>query len=178
MIFTPTTIKQLLKKKFTTPKWLVENLIPQAGATILSGQPASFKTWVTLHLTSCIVQGLPLFNEFKTIQKNVLLINEEDHESQLQERFAKLGNINSKSQLYILPRASFTVDNSEHMDWLIGYIDDKKIKVVIIDSLVRVHSKDENNSREMAEFFRSISKLTKLGVAVIITHHTIRVYIQ
>jgi hypothetical protein len=42
-----------------TPKWLVKKMLPETGVALMSGQWATGKTFVALHLAECVATGRP-----------------------------------------------------------------------------------------------------------------------
>ena len=79
-------IGHLMAKDFPEQMYLVDRLVPDAGFTIFSGAPRSYKTFVLLELARCVASGQPFLGHFNTQQANVLLIDEENGERLLQQR--------------------------------------------------------------------------------------------
>ena len=157
--------------KFTgEPKWIIKDLLPENGITILSGDPGSFKTWSTLYFAICIANGNPVYNHFETRKGNVLIIDEEDGSPLLRKR-ATLLSANKKSNIYFMIMSGFKTDNNDQIEKLFRNIKKYKIKVVIIDSLVRIHLGDENSSRDIAKVFEVLRRLNAKGVTVFLNHH-------
>jgi RecA-family ATPase len=164
-----TSSKALLKTNFDK-EWIIKDLLPADGLTILSGRPGNFKTWVTLYFAICISEGSSVFGVFKTKKANVLIIDEEDSGVLIKDRLEKLG-IKKETEINLSIMIGFKADNEEKMNVLIKEIQKRNIKVVIIDSLIRIHSGDENSAKDMANLFTQISRLKKAGVTVLINHH-------
>lgn len=80
------TLAELLNTEFQNPQWLVERLIPHETVTIVSGAPASYKTWLTLEIALKVAAGEKVFGEFQAIQSPVLIIDEENHPRILKDR--------------------------------------------------------------------------------------------
>jgi hypothetical protein len=59
----------------------------------------------------------------------------------------------------------------EFVDNLIEEMEEKKIGLVIFDSLRSVHNADENSSKEMQEVMDQIKRITRKGITVLFTHH-------
>ncbi len=157
-----------MAEEIMQPKWLVDKLIPSAGITIISGDPGSYKTWLLMEIARCVSQGEKLFGTFDCTQGNVLVIDEENNTRLLKERYALLG-VKADASIFLSIRNSFQVETD--MDDLLNLVKEKQIKLVCIDSLVRIHGKEENVAGQMAEVFAFLSQLTALGVTVIMTHH-------
>lgn len=160
-----------MNAEYPEPEWLVQDLIPGRGITILSGDPSSYKTWIMLDLIKSVATESKLFGYFECSKKNVLLIDEENHETILNDRFKQLGVDSSTPNIYILPKEGFHTDNDDHMKIILDFIKEKNIGLVCIDSLVRIHTKDENVASQMSSIFNSLNKFNKLGAKVVITHH-------
>lgn len=157
-------------REFHDPEWAVENLIPADGITILSGQPGSFKTWMILDLAISVAQGRPFAGKFEASQSPVLIIDEENQPRLIQARLRKLG-VGKDDQIHILSRKEFRIQKEDEVSRVIAQCKEMGVKLVIIDSLVRIHGSDENSSTEMSKVFREISRFTKEGITVLLTHH-------
>lgn len=164
-----TSSKSLLKSNFDK-EWIIKDLLPAGCLTILSGRPGSFKTWMTLYFALCISDGSPVFGVFQTKKTRVLIIDEEDSGVLIKDRLKKLG-IKAETEISLSIMTGFKADSEEKMDILIREVKKRKIGVVIIDSLIRIHSGDENSAKDMANLFTQISRLKKAGVTVLINHH-------
>jgi KaiC/GvpD/RAD55 family RecA-like ATPase len=163
-------LSTLLKLKISESKWIIKDLLPENGITILSGNPGSFKTWSTLHFALCIAQGKPVYNHFETTKGNILIIDEEDGIGLLQQR-AKSLSADGKSNIYFLVMSGFKIDDEDNDRELFEYIKKYRIKVVILDSLVRIHRGEENSSSAIALVFEVLRKLNRKGVSVLLNHH-------
>ncbi len=163
------TIEDLMQKSFPPQKWQVDKLIPEAAITIFSGAPASCKTWITLHTAISVASGEPLFKEFATKQSGVLIIDEENSQRLVQERLFMLGAL-ADLPIYFSPQPGFVLSNETVAETLIE-CETRDIKVIIIDSLVRIHASDENSSGEMAAVFKQLRKFTAQDITLILTHH-------
>jgi len=165
----PIRINQLLAIKNET-SWIVRDLLPEKGITILSGDPGSFKTWSTLHFALCISSGKPVFNHFKTTKNRILIIDEEDGVGLLQQRLLAL-SADKDSEIYFMVMSGFKSDDINKMEELKRFIKKNKITVVIIDSLIRIHGGEENSSKDIAKMFEGLRSLTALGITILINHH-------
>lgn len=163
-----TTLEELMSKEYPDNSWIVERLVPE-GLTILSAQPASFKTWLLLDIAIAVASGGALIDTFDTTQSSVLMIDEESSEKLLQQR---LGLLNSGSDLpiYFKVCTDFKLDDA-HISDVIKRCKKDNIKLITFDSLVRIHDKNENDAVQMAEVFAKIRRFTQAGISVLIAHH-------
>lgn len=163
-------ISELYKKKFGNNEWIVESLIPRHGVTIISGIPGSYKSYISLHIAQCASSGLKVFNRFNTTKINVLIIDEEEHESILQKRIRQM-KIDKKSGVFFRVLKGFTTSNEDQMNGLLEFIAKKKIKLVIFDSFRKILKGNENDSEAVNEVHLNYKKIVAGGASVITLHH-------
>lgn len=162
-------IGQIKSMQFTDQKWIIEGLIPAEAITMLSGDPENGKSWLTLEAARCVATGEPFLGKFKTTQGTALVVDEEDHLRFVKERIDAL-NITSEMPVCYLSQEGVKLDNDKWFEALkkemeYGY------KLIVFDSLIRIHSGNENDSRDISRVFDRLRELAKLGCAVLITHH-------
>jgi hypothetical protein len=162
------TMAELMAQEFPEELWVVDGLIPE-GITVMSAQPASYKTWLLLAIATNVADGTSLFGQFATEQSGVLMIDEENAARLLQQR---LGLLDSTRDLpiYFMVEQDFKLD-SKHINNVIRICKDNDIGLITLDSLVRIHRANENDAVQMAEVFASLRRFTKVGINVLVTHH-------
>jgi len=158
---------ELLDKEFPPTTWLVKGLVPAGCITMVSGYTTSFKTWLILDMAICIATGEKLLGQFSTTPSKVLIIDEESGEPILQKRFLLMTQKRGLN-IKILSYKNF---ESKESGEVIKYCLDNEIKVVILDSLIRSHSSDENSSSEMARVSKRLAEFKSSGIALIFIHH-------
>lgn len=163
-------IGEILTHDFGVEEWLVESLIPKQGMTALSGNPGDFKTWITIHIALCLSRNAHVFGKFKVTQGNVLIIDEEDNLRHLKKRLKLLGARDTDT-IYYLSQNGIKVDEEKERDAILAIVKEKSIKLLILDSLVRVHGQDENDAKSMAKVFSSLQKILTAGASILFTHH-------
>lgn len=169
-MFQISKINQLMQKEFPEQVYLVDRLVPDAGFTIFSGAPGSYKTFALLELARCVANGQPFLGYFETHQANVLLVDEENGERLLQQRM-RLMDVAEHLPIFYTPTTGFMLTD-ENVEAAVAKCHEYNIRLVIIDSLVRVHGMSENDAKEMATVSRQLRKFTENNIAVIVTHHT------
>lgn len=168
--FQPFSLEELMLRKFPESRWLVDGLIPEAGITAISGTPASFKTWVHLFLARSVASGHPLFDKFPVKHTGVLIIDEENGERELQQRF-KVIDHEPLLPIYMQSLTGFKL-LEETTTQLIVHCVEHEIGLVIFDSLVRINAGgDENDALKMATVFQAMKRLTSEGITVVFIHH-------
>ncbi len=168
--FQALSLTELLSMDFPESKWVVEGIVPHEGITILSGAPASYKTWLLLRMAMDIANGKMLFGQFACQQANVLIIDEENHLRLLQERLGLLG-ASPDLPIFFLSQKGFLVSKKGLVEKVLKICQEKNISVIFIDSLVRINNAEENDASQMSEVFRCIRQLCQRKKTVVITHH-------
>lgn len=166
----PINLNELFSMEFPENKWVIEKLIPHQCITLISGAPASFKTWLLLRMALNIAKGESLLGQFKCEQNKVLIIDEENHLRLVQERMQSLG-AEASLPIYYLSQKGFLVSKKGMIESVLTVCKEKEIDIIFIDSLVRINNTDENDASKMAEVFRGIKQFCQNGKTVIITHH-------
>lgn len=162
-------IAELMGKEFKDTEWIVERLLPAESVVAISGQPASYKTWFILNLAITVAKGDILFDKFVTNQTSVLIIDEENGERLLQKRLIKL-RPSPELPMYFLSLSGYKL-TKDSVKNLILFCKEKSIKLIIFDSLVRIHTGDENDAMKMAGVFSLLKEFPKNNISVIFTHH-------
>jgi RecA-family ATPase len=63
-------------------------------------------------------------------------------------------------------------ERTERVDWLVGYIKERRIKLLALDPAVYTHQLEENNVAEMAAYMQTLTYIAKQGqCAVVVLHH-------
>lgn len=153
-------------------EWVVDGMIAKGDTTLLIGEPNVGKSWVSLSLACAIANG-----EDKWINWNlgdggrVLYVDEENPYDVVYHRLNQLGLKNHDNIRY-LHKQGVRLDRGfdKFLDEALTY----QPTLIVLDSLTRLHTQDENNAGAMASLFNdSINTLTKeTGAAVVILHHT------
>lgn len=162
------SMSELMAREYPDALWVVDGLIPE-GITVMSAQPASFKTWLLLDIATSVATGGTLFGHFPTQQTSVLMIDEENSARLLQERL-KMLDAEYQLPIFFLVGENFTLDN-KHVEAVIEFCEDNGIELITFDSLVRIHQGNENDSSDMSKVFAQLRRFTKAGINVLVTHH-------
>lgn len=163
------TLETLMSQTYPEHTYIVDKLIPGAGITILSGSPGVFKTYNLLQIAMCVATGQPYLGNFETQQTNILIIDKENGEFLLTKRFKELG-ANNDLPIHFIEGMDFEVTD-EHILEVLNKCEELDVKLIIIDSLIRIHSGEENSSKDMSQVFNKLRYFTEAGIAVLITQH-------
>lgn len=164
------TLKELMTTDFGPQDWLIDKLIPAQSITVISGDPESYKTWLTIEIAKSVAAGEPFLSKFNSTQMPVLFIDEENTPRLLKNRYQLL-SVPDGLPISYLSASNFKISNSECMKFVYDLIKNKGVGLIVIDSLIRIHNGDENSARDMSRVYDELKKLRAMGLSVIVTHH-------
>jgi len=168
------SLSDLLAERMEPAKWLVDRLIPETGLTMLAADSGVGKSWLAYHLALCATGGEPFLGHFSTREATSLIIDLESGRARVQRRMSKL----------VLPMdaagwgidiafgASLGLDKPENAVRFSDLVKQHKPDLLIIDSLRRVYSGDENESQTAAKvggFLHSLAE--ECNCAILLIHH-------
>jgi hypothetical protein len=158
--------------------WLVENLWAHNAVGFVAGPPKTFKTWTVLEMAVSVATGTPCFASFPVHRSGpVLLYAAEDPMPALRLRLASLAYSHGleidQVDIRVIQADSLRLDRPRDRDKLAATVDLHRPALIILDPLVRLHSLDENQANQMAEFLGHIRLLQRtFATAVAIVHHS------
>lgn len=153
--------------------WLLDNLIAREQATVLLGDGGLGKSWITMGLTAALVLGHEEFLGRKVgAHGNVLYVDDENPEGVVRRRLSKLGIKDSPPTLRFLSNQSIRLDRKAD-EFLEEALEFDPV-LIVLDSLTRIHTEDENNAAAMSKLYNDgIKPLAReTGAAVVVIHHT------
>jgi hypothetical protein len=155
-------------------RWLVEGLICRGDIHLLIGEPGIGKSWLTMALAVAIANGNDKFlgHDIREHGK-VLYVDEENPEDLIYDRFRKLGiDRTTARNIRYLNNAGIRLDGND-ADVLVEEALDFEPSLVVLDSLTRFHTEDENHAGAMAALFHAAIKplARETGAALVLIHH-------
>lgn len=167
--FNPLHLDELLQEDIPESEWLVDRIIPKGGIVALSGMPGAYKTWILYHLALVTAHGQPFFGHFNTCKAKILIIDEENHRRLIQKRIRRMGA--DGADIHLLLQSGIKLDRYDDRKKLSDLIKNNGYEFLILDSLVRFHSKDENDASSMAKVTEALKEIAKTGATILFTHH-------
>lgn len=174
LVLTP--LGEILAKTFAEfDNWLIKDLIPLEDVTIVSGAPSNFKSYICQHLALCVASGKSFLGYFEIPSfRKVIYFDKEARLRKIQERFKALGAA-SDPYIEINRDNDFYLDNDEDVDRLIQRLKEPEYiatGLVVFDSLIRFHRKNENSAVEMAIVTGNARRIASTGTAVLLLQHS------
>ncbi len=158
--------------------FLIENLIPENSLSVLYGQPASYKSFVSIDLSLSIASGLD-WQGFNSGKGKALYIASEGVGG-LKKRI-KAWLLKNKPQqnpdFHVLAQTVNFLEQEE-LDKLVDTINSigKSFKIIVVDTVARALSNagsDENSASDMGAFISSCDYIReRIGCAVLVIHHS------
>ena len=155
-------------------EFVVWDLVPRPGLTILAGKPKAGKSWLALQLAQSVARGTPFLGR-DTIRGRVLYFILES-EMVWHHRLRKLKHQgwNVDCDLFIphpdVKPLRVNVLERESRQWIHTTIEEVNPDLIIFDPLREMHNAEEDSSTEEKIVGDHITVLTE-GRATVIIHH-------
>ena len=163
--FTVVTLPELMSGEIKPIEWDVDQALAHESVGILAGPAGYGKSWMLLDLAIEIARGGLWMNKFATTAGKVLYIDEESSQALLQRRINKLlkgKNLAKDSvEVHFVIGQSFCLSDDSLVNQLRELLKPLSPRLVIIDSLIRVHNAEENSAKEMSKVFAVIKTLVR-----------------
>lgn len=165
--------------EFPANEWIVDRFIQDAGITCIAGPGGVGKSFFTTYLAACISQGLPVLDRFPTKEGNILFIDKENALSWTQNRLRKFHiPKESMQRIFFMSQGDFMIENKEAVEQVEVCIQAHNIKLVVIDTLVKIHSGDEISATDINKISQVFWRFQQLGAAVLFVHHYVKASAQ
>lgn len=157
--------------------WLVEDLMAKGDLAIMIGEPGVGKSWISMTLAVAAASGwqtwLGRALNVPTTGVRVLYVDEENPEPLVHYRLrGRLGLTDQAAEnIRFLHRQGVRLDRTPQL--LLDEVLDWEPELIILDSLTRMHTQDENNAGAIATLFNDgITPLAReSGSTVLLLHH-------
>lgn len=150
-------------------EWLVEDLILAGGIHFITAPPGGGKTWAAIDLVRAVTTGTKWLDHKIAKRCPILYWNEEMGAAPFYRRLKDMGV--ESTGFHAIQREGIRIDSDIHLPQVVDYIRRNDIRVLVIDTFVRCHSKDENDNTQMAQLFGRFKAILDAGAAVVCLHH-------
>lgn len=172
------TYNELLKGEAPPVTWLIENILPESGIGLLSGDGGIGKTWLMMHIAQAVAGGAQVFHNFPVKQGPVLYWDEESTDIMVRDRIQRLHApmpmLTDNLPIIWHIGEGWKINDEECFAKLKAEIKEVKPALVCIDSLIAIHDCDENSAVDIRQ--RVFGPLVRLrhefGCGFLIAHHT------
>lgn len=170
------SLAQMMSEGVPEIRWVVENLIPEGGLTILASPPGSYKSYISQDLALSVAGGALFLAQFHVMEGNVLYIDEENGQVLLAKRFDQLKQGNGiktwPKNIYLTIFQGIKLDVDEGKTILLRLVEEYHPVLVILDSMVRLMEGEEDKARDVRVVFDNLKNVMKeQKAAFVILHH-------
>jgi hypothetical protein len=155
-------------------KWLVEDMLCQGDLNLFIGEPNVGKSFLTMTLALAIAGGRPDWLGFQVLDTGrVLYIDEENPEDLIYDRLIRLGMTEREAaNIRYLSNQGIRLDRA--VDALVDEALEFEPTLIVIDSLTRMHTGDEDSAGAMSALYNDGLKplVRETGACVVLLHHT------
>lgn len=158
--------------------WQVKGYIPANSFVMLYGPSGSYKSFCAVDIACCIASGSKWNNIDVKAGAVVYIAAEGALAMRGRVRAWELRHNQVASNLAIIPKAVMVDDPDGYLS-LMRTIDEvekaceQKTALVIVDTLARCYTGNENDNSEMNKFVQAVDRLRdSTGATVMIVHHT------
>lgn len=154
--------------------WLVEGLFAKGDVVVCLGEPNSGKSMLAQSIACSIARQDEVLWQTYLINPGVgraMYVDEENPNDVVYSRLKSFGIEGYEDRMRYLFHQGVRLDRNA--DALYDEVAAFKPDILVLDSLVRLHSKDENSSSDMAVLYNDAIKpiARDLGVTVLLLHH-------
>ena len=170
--FKLTPIAEVMKRSMKTD-WVIKGYIPANSTIMIFGAPASGKSLIVMEMAYCVGIGSD-YHGCPVKQGTVIYIAGEGHAG-IKKRFKALTVAKGESADNIhVSELPMDLSSVESLELVMGEIEDiSDIALIIIDTLHRNSTGDENSAKDFATVMQSCDRLRKAtGATILLVHHS------
>lgn len=173
------SVEDYLALPLAHEKWLIRPFVPAGGSMVIYGSPKAGKSWLAIQLALCITGAVPTWLGFKAENQGPCVYLQLDNpDATWGKRFKQLMKVGVPMHgLKMLTRGTlekfpFDILQPTHVDYLAAELRklDPYPSCIIIDTIRRVHSGEEDDSTTMENVLSNITKAVA-PAAVVYLHH-------
>ncbi len=159
-------------------EWIVPNIIPRGLLSAIVAQSGAGKTWLLLLLLRALASGEQWLGKYRTTQRIVGMLDLEGDYTGLKARWLALegghGQLSDEAAgriFFLSDIGGLNVLNTDTAAKIEASIRTHGIEVLMVDTLSRTHSLDEN-SADMRVVMIELERIARdTGCTVILAHH-------
>jgi hypothetical protein len=157
--------------------WLVQDLWTDQAVGILGGEPKCCKSFLALDLALSVASGTPCLRRFAVARSGpVLVFPAEDSLAIVRQRLdglaAAAGLDLTPWPLHVITAPVLRLDLATDQQRLTHTVAALQPRLLILDPLIRLHQRDENDASQIAPLLGFLRQLQRqFHLAVLLVHH-------
>jgi len=168
-------VSELLTLSFPETDGLLGNLLDRSGSVVVSGPQKIGKSLFSDQLAFCLADNQQFVGHRTGGNYRSLVLQAEVSERRMQERLARQAAMFSPEShervLHACVFSSVKLDTEEGAATLIGWVDEYRPDLIVIDPLCNFHGGDENVAKDMLKVTAVLDSVRQRGPAVVVVHH-------
>jgi len=180
----------LNKHGLVETSWQITDWLPASTVGLFVAPPASYKTWLFLHIAYCVSTGKKLFDKFEVQNPGpVLIVQQEDPIPLLMARLCtimNMGETKEKDGVHRVPMPPIPPPVYFHTERLLNFQDKKSVegleaaverirpKLVLIDPLYSVVGMKDFMAEGAQDMMCLKTLRDKYRTSFLIAHHTVK----
>lgn len=158
--------------------WLIDRLWANAAVGVLGGTPKSMKTWLGLEMAVAVATATPCLGRFPVNGGGTALAYlAEDALGSVRARLSALAAARGRAlddvNLHIITAPTLRLDHDPDLRALAATLRDLRPRFLLLDPLVRLHTRDENDAAAISKLLGQLRTLQRhYGTAIALVHHT------
>lgn len=166
-----------LERENPDEHWLIQELWARRAVGVIGGAAKSFKSYLALDLAFSVASATPALDRFPVEDPGLALVYlAEDSIPHVRARIEALCRHREieieRLPLVVITEPVLQLDTHADQDRLRATIARLSPRIVILDPVVRLHSGDENDSRDVSRllgYFRELQRTFQIAIALV--HH-------
>lgn len=158
------TLSQLLALEVKPPQMLIENLLPQSGATLVVGSQKIGKTIFAAQTAIAVATAHALFDYYRVLASGPVIIVEQDDpagERSFKDMFTR-AQVSPDAPIYFHSRSPYQI-GPEFIAWLESEIQKYKALLVVLDSYTALRPRHRSGNDVVQSEREEITSLDALG---------------
>lgn len=158
--------------------WLIKSLIPASSFGVFFGPSSSLKSFLAIDICCHISTGKTWGNQ--RVNKGAVVYVAAEGKSGASKRIKawEIANQTKVDQLYVLGESVMLADDENQTTLILSIQNiekehNEKVNLIVIDTLARCYSGDENTTRDMTKFISGCDNIrSTIDSALLCIHHS------
>ena len=153
-------------------EYVLEPFLAKKNVSLLEGYTGSGKTITAYEWCWSILTGEAFLGEYEPAKDlgPILYFDQDNPSNEVGERFKKIGLLGFQERFSYYHFKGYDLENKDKLRELGKIVEYYKPCLVVFDTLIKFHQRDENSSTEMAIIMKRIRQIANLGPAVLVLH--------